>query len=186
MTLGRVALETKGDAPPLHWDIGQGIINLASGAVTACPSPVEALKQAAKAPEGTVTFMWNLHRLLGGLEVVQTIQNLVPTLKEKGNTIVVLAPSAEKLPEELARVFTTVEFELPTREELRQVASEIGEPYNVVPPAEPNGLVDAALGLTVLEAEDAFALALVETGKFDPQVVAREKAGRSCGSLSSR
>jgi hypothetical protein len=63
---------------------------------------VEALKNAAKAPEGTVIFLWNLHRLLGGLEIVQVIQNLVPTLKEKGNCIVVLAPSAEKLPEEFA------------------------------------------------------------------------------------
>ena len=163
--------------PPLHWDIALGLLNLATGIVTPCPSPVEALKQAAKAPEGTVTFMWNLHRLMGGLEVIQVIQNSVPTLKEKGNSIVVLAPSAEKLPEELARVFTSMEFALPSREEIQQVMSTIGEPYGVKAPAYPNGLVDAALGLTSLEAEDAFALALVETGEFDPAVIAREKAG---------
>ena len=176
--LGRVALETKQeDAPPLHWDIAQGLINLATGVATACPSPVEALKNAAKAPEGTVTFLWNLHRLLGGLEVIQTVLNVQPTLKEKGNCIVVLAPSSEKLPEELARIFTIIEFQLPTRDDLLQVMTKIGEPYGVVSPAEPNGQVDAALGLTDLEAEDAFSLALVETGHFDSAVVAREKAG---------
>mgnify|MGYP001613845276 CR=1 FL=1 len=176
--LGRVALETKQeDASPLHWDLAQGVINLATGVATACPSPVEALKQAAKAPDGTVVFLWNFHRLLGSLEVVQTIQNALPELKARGNCLVVLAPSSEKLPEELARVFTSMEFELPTIDELHQVATKIGEPYGVAPPAEPNGLVDAALGLTDLEAEDAFALALVETGRFDPGVVAREKAG---------
>ena len=177
-TLGRIALETnKEDAPPLHWDIGQGLVNLATGTAVICPSPVEAVKNAAKAPDGTVVFMWYLHRLLSGLEVTQTIQNVLPTLKTKGNCIVVLAPSSEKLPEELARVFTTLDFALPTRDELYQVAAKIGEPYNVAPPAEPNGLVDAALGLTDMEAEDSFALALVETGRFDAAVVAREKAG---------
>jgi hypothetical protein len=176
-TLGMIALEVSPNAVPIRWDLAQGSVNLATGTITACPSPVEALKQAAKAPEGTVAFLHNFHRLLGSLEVVQTIQNLVPTLKEKGNCIVVLAPSAEKLPEELARVFTTLEFSLPTSEDLRQVASKIGEPYNLVPPAESNGLVDAALGLTDMEAEDAFALALVETGGFDAAVVAKEKAG---------
>jgi hypothetical protein len=176
--LGKIALEVGDDpGPPLHWDIGQGLVNLATGVVTACPSPVEALKQAAKAPDGSLMFLHNFHRLMGGLEVLQTVLNIVPTLKEKGNCIVVLAPSSEKLPEELARVFTTLDFELPTRDELQQVMTKIGEPYQVAPPAEPNGLVDAALGLTDLEAEDAFALALVETGRFDSAVVAREKAG---------
>lgn len=175
--LGKVALETKGDAPPLHWDVSQGLVNLATGVVTPCPSPVEALKQAAKAPDGTTTFLHNFHRVIGGLEVIQTILNLVPNLKEKGNCIVVLAPSSEKLPEELARVVTTIDFELPTRDQLQQVMTKIGEPYGVAPPAEPNGVLDAALGLTGLEAEDTFALALVETGRFDSAVVAREKAG---------
>ena len=176
-TLGVIALETSPDAVPMRWDVGQGLVNLTTGTITPCPSPVEALKQAAKAPDGTLTFLHNFHRVVGSLEIIQTVQNIVPTLKQKGNCIVVLAPSSEKLPEELARVFTTMEFELPTKEELQQVMTKIGEPYAVAPPAEPNGLVDAALGLTDLEAEDAFALALVETGRFDPGVIAREKAG---------
>ena len=177
VTLGRVALETNPDVAPLRWDIGQGLTNLVTGVITACPSPVEALKQAAKAPEGTVAFLWNLHRLLGGLEVIQTILNVQPTLKEKGNCIVVLAPSSEKLPEELARVFTTLECDLPSREELLTLAHNIAQPYEVAVSAQPNGMLDAALGLTEIEAEDAFSLALVETGRFDAAVVAREKAG---------
>ena len=180
LTLGKIALEIEreeGPAIPLHWDIGRGMVNLATGVVTPCPSPVEALKQAAKAPDGSVTFLHNFHRVIGSLEVIQTIQNLVPALKEKGNCIVVLAPSTEKLPEELARVFTTMEFELPTKDELHQLAVDVGEPYAVAPPSDPNGLLDAALGLTEIEAEDSFALALQETGRFDPAVVAREKGG---------
>ena len=175
--LGQIALETKPDVVPLHWDLGQGVVNLATGGATPCPSPVEALKQAAKAPEGTLTFLCNFHRVIGSLEVLQTIQNIVPTMKEKGNCIVVLAPSSEKLPEELARVFTSIDFDLPNKEELRQLSSTIGEPYSIALPTEPDGVLDAALGLTSVEAEDAFSLALVETGRFDPGVVAREKAG---------
>ena len=187
MTLGRIALEMERTNPetgqaqdpviPLHWDLSRGVVNLATGAITPCPSPVEAIKQAAKAPDGTVTFLHTFHRVMGSLEVVQVILNAVPDLKAKGNCIVVLAPSSEKLPEELARVFTIIEFQLPTREDLHQVMTKIGEPYGLTPPAEPNGLVDAALGLTDMEAEDAFSLALVETGRFDAGIVAREKAG---------
>ena len=176
--LGQIALETKqDDASPLHWDISQGMINLATGVVTPCPSPVQALQAAAKAPDGTVVFLHNLHRVIGSLEVLQVIQNIAPTLKSKGNCLVVLAPSSEKLPEELARVFTTMEFELPTKGELQQLMMDIGAPYGVATPAEPNGPLDAALGLTEMEAEDSFALALVETDRFDPAVIAREKAG---------
>lgn len=175
--LGKVAIATKGDVAPLHWDIAQGLVNLGTGGVNPCPSPVEALKAAAKAPNGTTVFLWNFHRLLSGLETVQTVQNLVPTFKEKGNCIVVLAPSSEKLPEELARVFTTLEFALPTREELKSLLAHVGEPYQKELPPEPDGVLDSALGLTEMEAEDAAALALVETGQFDPSIIAREKAG---------
>ena len=43
-------------------------------------------------------------------------------------------------------------------------------------PADLEPIIDAMSGLTTNEAEDAGALAIAETGDFDPQVIAREKA----------
>jgi hypothetical protein len=160
----------------VRWDITQGFTVIADNTHKACPSPAAAVREAATMPNKSVVFLWNFHRLLGGLEVIQAIQNAVPELKAKRNCLVVLAPSAEKLPEELARVFTTMDFALPGRAELRQAMTEISEPYQVPVPDDP-ALVEAALGLTDQEAEDAFALSLVTKKGFDQGVISREKAG---------
>ena len=174
--LGRVALDVK-NAPPLSWDIIQGFTALADGAHKPCPSPVQAVAQAATAAPGTVVFLLNFHRLMGSLEVVQAIQNALPALKGEGICLVVLAPSTEKLPEELARVFTTLEFGLPDRAALRQTMAVVAEPYKFQVPEDDGALVDAALGLTSMEAQDAFALSLVTKHKFDPDLIATEKGG---------
>ncbi|MDZ4263788.1 MAG: AAA family ATPase [Pseudomonadota bacterium] len=176
-TLAAVALEVKG-VGPLSWDIAQGFTLLSDSSHKDCKSPAAAVTQAAGLPNNTTVFLWNFHRLLSSLEVVQAVQNALPDLKAKGNCLVVLAPSADKIPEELARVFTTLEFAMPDRAALRATMAEVAAPYNLtVPPEDDGALVDAALGLTDMEAEDAFALSLVTKHGFNRDLISQEKAG---------
>jgi hypothetical protein len=173
--LGKLATEVKG-IPPIRWDVAQGFTDMQDGGHKPCPSPAKAIEMAASMPDKTTVFLWNFHRLLGSLEVVQAVQNAVRELKAKGNCLVVLAPSADKLPEELARVYTTLEFELPDRASLHQAMTEVAEPYKIQVPKQDGALIDAALGLTDMEAEDAFALSLVTKKGFDAEVIAEQKA----------
>lgn len=162
--------------PPMSWDIARGFTDLQDGGHKACPSPAKAIEQIAEMPEKSCVFLWNFHRLLGSLEVVQAIQNALPDLKARGNCLVVLAPSSEKIPDELARVFTTIDFALPDRAGLKRVLEEVSGPYGIKAPSD-DSVLDAALGLTDMEAQDAFALSLVTTKTLDRELIAREKAG---------
>lgn len=91
-----------------------------------------------------------------------------------------------KLPADLERHFSVIDLDLPTPrqlsaalEDLCHDTNEAGETVEVrkMPQgAELEALLDAAAGLTIQEAEDAFALSLVTLSCFDPAVVLREKA----------
>ena len=92
------------------------------------------------------------------------------------------------LPPELEREMVVVEFALPEREHLRIVMSGIIASHNeamteakrplMQAPDEPAtiALLDAARGMTTTEAENAYALSIVETAGLSVNVIAREKA----------
>src|SRR5439155_2759676 len=97
--------------------------------------------------------------------------------KTKGKTLVVLG-CRQALPPELQREFAVVEFALPGKAELEIVLDNIAASANLPKPEgeEREFLLDAASGLTSIEAENAFALSVVESGTLRPDIVAREKA----------
>src|SRR6185295_18627999 len=71
-----------------------------------------------------------------------------------------------------------VEFALPGKEALRGVLQGILESAGIKDLAaeQQEKALDAASGLTTIEAESAFSLSFVQTRTIEPSVVAREKA----------
>ena len=71
-----------------------------------------------------------------------------------------------------------MDFTLPGAEALGEVLNGILKSTKKAKPSPEAtaALIDAARGLTTTEAEDAFALSVVETGDLNPAVIAREKA----------
>lgn len=84
-----------------------------------------------------------------------------------------------KIVPELEKEFTPVEFQLPDREQLEGIAAEIAESAGIALNGNREKLSDAASGMTTIEAADAFALAVVESGHSDipATIVSREKCG---------
>jgi SpoVK/Ycf46/Vps4 family AAA+-type ATPase len=82
------------------------------------------------------------------------------------------------LPPELEREFTVIDFSLPGKEELGHVLDGIITSANLgsLNDSQRERVIAAASGLTTIEAENAFALSVVEKGVMDAKVVAREKA----------
>lgn len=80
------------------------------------------------------------------------------------------------LPPELEKEITVIEFKLPDREQLLTIATNIAKSAGVVLNGGTDALLDAASGLTCMEAEDAMALAVIETKDLTPAVVSRVKA----------
>jgi hypothetical protein len=160
---------------PQRWDVVSGFGPVGETTTQTMP-PVKAISTAAGMGT-TVTFLWNFHRFMNSTEVIQAIENAIPALKSAASCLVILAPDADKLVPELARFTVVWDFDLPSAKDLQDTAKNITSDAGMEPGNEDPALIDAALGLTISEAEDAFALSLVETQKLDPAIVAREKAG---------
>jgi SpoVK/Ycf46/Vps4 family AAA+-type ATPase len=83
-----------------------------------------------------------------------------------------------KLPPELDHEITHVDFSLPGPTQLGTVLDGIVKSAKLknVHEVVRESVLQSALGLTTTEAENAFALSVVETKDIDPKIIAREKA----------
>src|SRR5690606_28301146 len=81
------------------------------------------------------------------------------------------------LPPELERQFVVVEHELPGRDQLEAIARSVAtEPGELPEGAGLDAVLEAAAGLTRLEAEGAVALSLVRHGRVRPEELWELKA----------
>jgi SpoVK/Ycf46/Vps4 family AAA+-type ATPase len=81
--------------------------------------------------------------------------------------VLILSPVVQ-IPTELEKLLVVVEHPLPDRGQLAEIARGVaGEQYTAPEGGELDRLVDAAVGLTRLEAENAFSLSLVRHDRFE-------------------
>jgi ATP-dependent 26S proteasome regulatory subunit len=180
----RVEAEFKAVADELNyslfaWSVTAGLIDTKDGASRGAQDPMEALGALAELPENSITLLRDFHLFFDDPNpmLIRQLKDLIRRGKASLRTIAVLSCRL-KLPPELERDFTVIEFALPGEPELRQVLTGIVESTaRTMPGAEATAaLIDAARGMTTTEAEDAFSLSVVETDGLTPAVVAREKA----------
>ena len=137
-------------------------------------NPLTALRAAvtiAAGAETTLIVLQNFHRFLQSAEIVQALSQLLLVGRQQRIIVVILAPVVQ-LPIELEKQFVVLEHELPTRSELAQIGQElIGEEETLPETSELERVLDAAVGLTRLEAENAFSLALVREGRLTARTI---------------
>ena len=108
-----------------------------------------------------ILVLENFHRFLQSAEIVQALIQQVTIGKQNRVILVILAPVVQ-LPVELEKLFVVLEHDLPGRDELEQIARGIATEEGELPDEAPfRAVLDAAAGLTRMEAENAFSLALV-------------------------
>ena len=156
------------------WDIDQGLtIGSAEGSVEAS-DPLAAIRaiNALATPEGTtILVLQNFHRFIQSVEIVQALSHQIIAGKQNRTFIVVLSPIAH-IPVELEKLFVVVEHALPTRDQLEEIARGIATEEGELPIAHDlETVLDAAAGLTRLEAENAFSLSLVRHGRITSDVI---------------
>lgn len=163
------------------WDVVNGAASADRSPVAGAPKdPLGVVKwsYSQMAPK-TVLALMNFHRFLNSVEVVQAIINGVQALRTSGRVVVVVSPlGGEGIPVELQRLFTVVEHPLPTVDELEDVLDGISLPDSIEPPtgAFRRSVLEASVGLTAFEAENAFSLGLVRRGRFDAETIFEAKA----------
>ncbi len=146
--------------------------------------PVEALAAIAKLEEPTVFVFFDLHHSLGAggrpaePAVVRALLDAAMSFKcgAVPHTLIIVAP-ALTLPIDLEKVVTVVDLPLPDATEIAAVLDEIvtanAQHITVqLNQEERQRLVQAALGLTRWEAENAFARAIAADGVLDASDIA--------------
>ncbi len=160
------------------WSVTRGLVNTLDGSVMSAEEPVSALEAIAELPEKTIVMLRDFHAFLQEANpvLVRLLRETLASAKTRAVTLVITGCRLT-IPPELERELTVVDFALPGREELIAVITGICEAVNKpVPEGEAlDALVESATGLTTMEAENALALSVVETGNVTPGVVAREK-----------
>ena len=141
---------------------------------------MEVLGAIPELPENTMILLRDYHQFFDDPNpvLVRQLKDQIRLGKTQGKVIIVTGCRL-KLPPELEREFTVVDFALPDAAILRQVLNGIMESKPDLPvpnDQETAALIDSARGLTTTEAEDAFALSIVESGTLNTAIVAREKA----------
>ncbi len=123
--------------------------------------------------DGTaLLLLHNFHRFLNNPEVIQTTFSQLIAGKEQRTFLVVLAPSIQ-IPVELEKLFIVIEHQLPDREQLRRIASELTKetPEDLPEGEDLQRVLDAAAGLTRYECEGAFALSLTRHNALRPESI---------------
>ena len=96
--------------------------------------------------------------------------------KQSRTILVVLAPILQ-LPVELEKLFVVVNHDLPTREQLREIAEAIATEPGEIPAGDQfDRVLDAATGLTRYEAENSFALSLVRDSQLKAETLWEAKS----------
>jgi AAA+ superfamily predicted ATPase len=168
----------------LHaWSSTEGLIDVKEGRVTACPDPLDALQLldgmfAVTNPRHVVLLRdIQLHMDQTDPMLVRRLKDTLRIAKTNGHALILLGCRL-KLPPELDHEITHVDFNLPGPAELGTVLDGIIKSAKVKNLDETvrEAALQSALGLTTTEAENAFALSVVETKGIDHKIIAREKA----------
>ncbi len=161
------------------WSILDGLVDTSDGTTHSAMDPQEVLSDVADLPERSLVLLRDFHQFLDDPNPIITrmLKNVMRVAKTEAKTLVVLGCRL-MFPPELEREFVVMEFALPNRGELGVVLDNIADSAGREPPQdeERDLLLDAATGLTSIEAENAFALSVVEADGLNAAIVAREKA----------
>ena len=157
------------------WDIDQGLRSTGSSSLEATVTdPLSAVRSLGSSSDEigvTLLVVSNFHRFMNSAEVVQALHQQIHQGKHQQTFIVVLSPVVD-IPVELEKLFVCIEHELPSVEQLAEIAAGIATEVGEMPEGiELQHVLEAASGLTRYEAEGAFSLSLVRHQRIEPSAI---------------
>ncbi len=157
----------------LSWSVTRGLRRMGARTVTMSDSsrdPVEALAAIGKLTEPSLVVLKDFHPYLESAPVVRALRELAQDLKSTFTTVILLSPVLT-IPTELEKEISVLDVPLPGFRDLFQLLKEIitvvrqGNKARVdLTREQAEQLIKAAQGLTLSEAENAFAKAIANDG----------------------
>jgi SpoVK/Ycf46/Vps4 family AAA+-type ATPase len=166
-----------------HWSITKGLRNVSGTRTAPLPedtrNPVDALAAIEKLTEPALVVLKDFHPYLEDKGVVRAVRELAHFLKRTFTTVIILSPTLQ-IPIELEKEVHVVDVPLPGYNDLLQLLKEIvavvrkGNKATIELSREhADQLIKAALGLTLSEAENAFAKAIAQDGRLAVEDIKR-------------
>jgi SpoVK/Ycf46/Vps4 family AAA+-type ATPase len=165
----------------LQWSITSGESNpaLPGQSDRAKRDPIAMLNAILEESDPAIWVLKDFHPVLKDVNVVRRLREVAFTLQKSKKTVILLGPVL-KIPPELEKEITVVDFSLPSAEELDRllVGIETSARQNEGIEVDLNRrsrdqLIRACQGLTVTEASNAIAKAIIEAnGRLDEEAVA--------------
>jgi hypothetical protein len=141
--------------------------------------PMEVLRNFKALPEDCILLLEDIHPYLESHnhQVVRWVREIC-RLPEKPFKLLVLSTPSPALPEDLQKEVPTIDVPLPGVEDLAKVARQVAGIYGV-DFDESQELLEAARGLTVMEAKLAYAQAALDCNALNSSCVPRVMAEKS-------
>jgi SpoVK/Ycf46/Vps4 family AAA+-type ATPase len=162
-----------------YWSCVNGLVNTHTNQANDTIDPLEMLQAIGEAKERTIFLLKDYHLFLTEPNPIalRKLKDVLLDAKTKQKQIII-AGCRLVLPPEMERELTVVEFTLPGKEVLRSVLDGVMQSAGLkeMDSEQQDKVVDAASGLTTMEAENAFALSFVQKKNIDPVIVGKEKA----------
>ena len=130
--------------------------------------PIAALEQIKKESTKDIIYVFrDAHRYFEVPRVSRLIRDISQQFKQLGKTLILLSPvNCVQKAQDIERDVTLIEFELPDKTIIKKVWDNLYADYkkSLGPISEDDHemIVEAAMGLTTTEAENAFAKAMVD------------------------
>ncbi len=155
----------------LTWSVTTGLVGDGQSPKEETKAPIKALELVEKHPDPAVFIFKDFHAYFGAnnrpadMQVIRRVRDVVPVLVQspRPKNIIFVAPVLV-LPNDLQKDVTVVDFDLPSFEEILGVLQEMilanresGRIIIDLKDKDAERLAKAALGLTLQEAENAFA-----------------------------
>jgi SpoVK/Ycf46/Vps4 family AAA+-type ATPase len=192
---GLLQIATERGRKFMSWSTTEGIIEIRrdeTGREQRVPvrsrdlrDPLRALEFVGDANEEALFVLRDFHPYMQDPTIVRRLRDLARYLKksDKPKTLILLS-AILKIPAELEKEVTVVDYELPNPEDLDAVIEDLA--HNTPIPDEARAeigegsplrerITEAALGLTINEAENVFSKSLVQKRRFDIDVILSEK-----------
>lgn len=168
-----------------RWSITEGLVDMKEQrSVDGTKDPLKVLEFISKFDSKAIFVMRDFHPYMDGKEnpvVVRKLRDLASDLRFSQKTVLFLS-SVSKVPTELEKEISVVDWDLPNREEINAIVEEFLTrlPTGVSPGiAETQQgreqIVEAALGLTKIEIENVLAKSIVRNKTFDVPTILGEK-----------
>jgi AAA+ superfamily predicted ATPase len=149
----------------------------------------ESEDEEAQTPDSALNFFEENNDILLLLEdfhpdltedkprTIKTLRNFA--LNNSKNKTLIFSQPFRQLPKELEKEVHILELPYPSFEDIKAIYKKVCNEYGIKDSGEPDSdLIEAALGLTIMEAEKAFSLAYIESGNLssaEVPLVIREK-----------